>query len=99
MHPRATQHDTQKRNAEHACRPGWRQAADPGGPAKPILVPPTRVSSPPGTVWLCSCDRVWVAYLRLTEMAEPDGPVRWRRERPWERLRRHRAARRGVAEN
>ena len=85
MQPRSTGQRTST-EAEHVCRPGWRQATYPD--SKPILIPPTRTSSPPGTVWLCSCDRVWVAYLRKAELAEPDGPIRWRRERPWERWRR-----------
>ena len=92
MHARTTHQRTAAKNSGHVCRPGWRQATYPDS-TKPILIPPTRNSSPPGTVWLCSCDRVWVAYLRKAEMANPDGSIRWRRERPWERWRRFRATR------
>ena len=81
---RSTQPHARAQSGGHVCRPGWRQATLLDGPPKPIIFPSTRTSSPPGTIWLCSCGRVWIAYLRRSERAEPDGPIRWRREGPWD---------------
>jgi hypothetical protein len=47
MQSRATRQHTPTANAEHLCRPGWRQATYPDGPTKPILIPPNELPARP----------------------------------------------------
>ena len=82
---------THRPATRHLCGPGWTErtinppatlCANPDNPpTMTALFPPNTRDYPRGTHWQCDdCDTTWIARSRPGEW-----PVRWRRQRWWDR--------------